>query len=43
MANTNPFALIFAPEFHPELRARFHYKIQERYEPADCEGLRPLP
>jgi hypothetical protein len=43
MANTNPFALIFAPEFHPELRAQFHYKIQERYEPADCEGLRPLP
>jgi hypothetical protein len=43
MANINPFALLFAPEFHPELRAKFHYKIQEIYEPADCEGLRPLP
>jgi hypothetical protein len=43
MANTNPFALIFAPEFHPELRAKFHYKIQELYGPTDCVGLRPLP
>jgi len=23
MANINPFALLFAPEFHPELRANF--------------------
>lgn len=43
MANINPFALIYAPEFHPELRAKFHYKIQEIYDPADCAGLRPLP
>ena len=43
MANTNPFVLIFAPEFHPELRAKYHYKIQEIYGPADCAGLRPLP
>jgi len=43
MANTNPFVLIFAPEFHPELRAKYHYKIQEIYDPADCAGLRPLP
>jgi hypothetical protein len=43
MANINPFALLFAPEFHPELRAKFHYKIQEIYGAGDCEGLRPLP
>ena len=43
MANINPFALIFTPQFHPELRAKSHYKIQEIYEPADCAGLRPLP
>lgn len=43
MANTNPYALIFAPIFHPDLRAKFHYKIQEIYNPTDCAGLRPLP
>src|SRR6185437_14512575 len=43
MVNTNPFALFYAPMFQPELREKFHYKIQERYDPADCEGLRPLP
>jgi hypothetical protein len=43
MANINPFALLFAPEFHPELRAKFHYKIQELYGPGDCDGVRPLP
>jgi hypothetical protein len=43
MANINPFALLFAPEFHSELRAKFHYKIQEIYGPRDCAGLRPLP
>jgi hypothetical protein len=43
MANINPFALIYAPMFHPELRAKFHYKVQEIYDPADCKGLRPLP
>jgi hypothetical protein len=43
MANINPFALIYAPTFHPELRAKFHYKIQEIYDPHDCTGLRPLP
>jgi hypothetical protein len=43
MANINPFALIYAPMFHPELRAKIHYKIQEIYDPADCAGLRPLP
>jgi hypothetical protein len=43
MANINPFALIYAPTFHPELRAKFHYKIQEIYDPRDCAGLRPLP
>jgi hypothetical protein len=43
MANINPFALLFAPKFHPELRAKFHYKVQEIYGPADCAGLRPLP
>lgn len=43
MTNTNPFTLFFAPMFQPELRAKLHYKIQERYDPADCEGLRPLP
>jgi hypothetical protein len=43
MANINPFALLFAPELHPELRAKFHYKIQELYGPGDCDGVRPLP
>jgi hypothetical protein len=43
MVNTNPYTLFFAPMFQPELQAKFHYKIQERYDPADCQGLRPLP
>ena len=43
MANINPFALLFAPEFHPELGAKFHYKIQEIYGASDCDGVRPLP
>jgi hypothetical protein len=43
MVNTNPYTLFFSPMFQPELRAKFHYKIQEIYDPSDCEGLRPLP
>jgi hypothetical protein len=43
MANINPFTLLFAPDLHPELRAKFHHKIQKLYDPDDCDGLRPLP
>jgi hypothetical protein len=43
MVNTNPWTLFFSPMFQPELRAKLHYKVQEVYEPSDCQGLRPLP